>query len=176
MGFDLQTWVRGHLQELHAVVQKTSSHLRLLGADSSPLGNTVFVRFAFDSKDAMGMNMATIATDAMVLFIEQQTGARCITISSNMCVDKKPNFLNFISGRGHKVWAEITIPKMAVKKVLKTSVDEFVYSSEKKLYQGSLLAGSIAGIVLAGEISLLASLAEGSLARAHRTLGRGEKV
>lgn len=38
------------------------------------------------------------------------------------------------------------------------------------------LIDGLAGAVLAGEISLLASLSEGSLAKAHRQLGRGEKV
>jgi hydroxymethylglutaryl-CoA reductase (NADPH) len=37
-------------------------------------------------------------------------------------------------------------------------------------------AGIIAGAVLAGELSLLASLSEGTLAKAHKTLGRGQKV
>jgi hydroxymethylglutaryl-CoA reductase (NADPH) len=39
-----------------------------------------------------------------------------------------------------------------------------------------ILAKIIGGTVLAGEISLLASLAEGSLVKAHKKLGRGEKI
>ena len=38
------------------------------------------------------------------------------------------------------------------------------------------LAQIVGGTVLAGEISLLASLSEGTLVKAHRKLGRGEKI
>jgi len=38
------------------------------------------------------------------------------------------------------------------------------------------LAGIIGAAVLAGEISLLASLAEGSLAKAHQTFARGKRI
>ena len=38
------------------------------------------------------------------------------------------------------------------------------------------LAEVVSAAVLAGELSLLASLSEGSLSRAHKRLGRGESV
>ena len=59
----------------------------------------------------MGMNMATIATDKIVSLIENKTKVSCLAISGNFCVDKKPAWLNFISGRGRRVWAEVIVKK-----------------------------------------------------------------
>lgn len=48
----------------------------------------------------MGMNMATIATEAASKLIEDETGAVMISVSGNMCTDKKPAAINSILGRG----------------------------------------------------------------------------
>jgi hydroxymethylglutaryl-CoA reductase (NADPH) len=41
---------------------------------------------------------------------------------------------------------------------------------------GDALASILGGVVLAGELSLLASLAEGSLSQSHERLARGRKI
>ena len=259
-------WVEKNRQMLKEITESTSSHLTLLDIKPWQLGKNVFFRFRFDTQDAMGMNMATIAVSQAVKVIEEHTAARCIAVSGNMCVDKKPSFLNFIEGRGYSIAAEAVIPADIVSSVLKTNISDFVEVSQRKLLYGSLLAGSIGvnaqfanilsavflatgqdiahvaecavgvttveetkdhnlsiaiylpdlvvgtvgggttldtqkealsilGIaggnngknaqklaeiigatVLAGELSLLASFAENSLAKAHQKLGRGENV
>jgi hydroxymethylglutaryl-CoA reductase (NADPH) len=210
----------------------------------------------------MGMNMVTIATEKVARYIEEKTGAVCLSISGNYCVDKKPSWQNFIRGRGFEVWAEVLLPKYSLRETLKTTAKQLYNIWLSKCMIGSAVSGSIGynaqyaniiaalylatgqdaahvtegslGIttaeaqgddlyisiylpdlmvgtvgggtglatqkealmilkvdggnggansqkfaeiigaaVLAGEISLLASLAEGTLARAHKTLGRG---
>lgn len=255
----LVEWVDSHLKELKEKTDKTSSHLHLLEIKPWIQGRNVFLRFRFDTEDAMGMNMATIAVSAVVSFIEQETKSKCIALSGNMCVDKKPNFLNFIEGRGYKTQAEACIPKTILKDVLKTDANSILEVYNRKIIMGSILSGSIganahfsnilaamflatgqdiahvaessmgvtsvekdgedlyisallpdlpigtvgggtqletqkeaisilnlgttktqnlaavvSGAVLAGELSLLASLAANSLACAHETLGRGK--
>ena len=45
-----------------------------------------------------------------------------ITLSGNLCVDKKPSALNLIEGRGKSIIAEITDSKdIVVEKKLKTT-------------------------------------------------------
>jgi len=248
-------WLITHMADLRKASRKTSSHIRLLRADPTIVGNRVFVRFAFDTGKAMGMNMVTIATGEITALLQKKTGVRCLSLSGNFCVDKKASWQNFILGRGKKINAEVVLTKKVLKEVLKTSAQEFFEVWLSKCMVGSAVSGTmggnahfanvvaaiflatgqdpahvvegslgvttaevvgeglrvgvylpdvmvgtvgggtglatqkealslikkenlsyvIGGAVLAGEISLLASLSQGSLVDAHKRLGRGEK-
>jgi len=250
------------------ICESTSFHLKLLKISPFMLGKNVWLRFIYNSQDAMGLNMVTVATDRAIKdFIEPKLKIKCIALSGNVCVDKKPSWLNFIEGRGKKVWAEANIPAKIVNEVLKTTPENIYQVWLAKCMLGSAMSGSMAynshyanivaaifcatsqdlahvvegslgittvenvkndlyisvylpdlvigtvgggtglptqkealaimgipdkklddgqqvlklaeiigGAVLAGELSLLASLAEGSLARAHQRLGRGKRI
>ncbi|EKD90060.1 MAG: hypothetical protein ACD_32C00054G0001, partial [uncultured bacterium] len=236
--------------------EKTSSYLKLKKLGIRIAGTYVYVRFYFDTGMAMGMNMVTIATSSINQLIESKTKTKCLSVSGNFCIDKKPAWLNFLSGRGKKVWADVILKKETVKEVLKTTPENFFEVWLAKCMIGSAMSGSLGfnahfanivaafyaaagqdlahvvegsmgittskvlkngdlyvsvylpavmigtvgggiklktkqealsiigaknsiklaevlgGAVLAGEISLLASLAEGTLACAHKKLGR----
>jgi len=210
------------------------------------------------------MNMVTVATHKAVGLLENKFGVTCISLSGNMCVDKKPSWLNFILGRGKQVWAEVFVKRDTVREVLKTTPEKIVSVVASKTMVGSQMSGSlgfnshfanivaalfiatgqdpahivegsmgitsahvenngdlyfsvylpavlvgtvgggtglatqkevlklleldsgkkgeafelaqiVGGAVLAGELSLIAALAEDHLARAHERLGRGKK-
>jgi len=91
----------------------------------------------------MGMNMATIATDKIVSYIENKTKVPCLAISGNFCVDKKPAWLNFISGRGRRVWAEAVVKKDLVKIILKTNPQKLFDVWLAKCMMGSIMSGSM---------------------------------
>ena len=251
-------YFKTHLSELKKVAEATSHHLTLEKLLTRGVGRYRYVRFVFDTQDAMGMNMVTIATQALVSHIEKQLGVRCVSLAGNFDIDKKPSWLNSIENRGMKVWAEVTIPATILHSVLKTTAQKMYDVWLSKCMVGSALSGSMGfnaqyanviaaiflatgqdlghvgegsigittaevvsskdlymsvtlpdlmvGIVgggtglatqkealsiisaktsqefaevvgwalLAGEISLLASLAEGTLAKAHQKLGRGK--
>ncbi len=253
---NFKNWLEKNFPLLKKEAERTSSHLKLLKLETKINGRYVFVRFYFDTGEAMGMNMATIATEAMIRFINLKTKINCLSITGNFCVDKKPSWLNFNSGRGRRVWAEVILKEKIVKEVLKTTIKDLHALWLAKNMIGSAMSGSIgfnahyaniiaaffaatgqdlahvvegslgmttmkildnsklyvsvylpdlmigmvgggiklkikkealsiigaennnelaqvlAAAVLAGEISLLASLAEGSLAKAHKRLGR----
>lgn len=258
-GIKIKNWVEKNFKILAKQTEKTSSHLKLLKIDSQILGKNLFLRFYYDTGDAMGMNMVTIATEKAVKLIEQNATAKCIALAGNFDVDKKPSYLNFILGRGKKVWAECILPKTIVKEILKTTPEKIAEVVYRKTTLGSMMSGSlafnshfaniiaaifaatgqdlahvaegslgvttaevlengdlyfsiylpdlmcgtvgggthlptqqealkimcvrnvleysqaVAAAILAGEISLIASLAEGSLAKAHAKLGRPKK-
>ncbi len=136
-------WISANFKKLRDVTESTSSHLTLLEIKPNVMGRNVYLRFRFDSQDAMGMNMATIAVTKAVDLIKKKTSVVCVSISGNMCVDKKPNLLNFIEGRGYSVSAEVLIPQKIVGSVLKTRVDNIVEVAQRKLMYGSILSGSI---------------------------------
>lgn len=255
-GIRLSEFLKKNFKRIQSIAAKASDHLHLLNMKGQILGKYYFVRFAFDTDEAMGMNMATIATGAIVDYIKVKTEIECLSLSGNYCVDKKASWLNFIEGRGFKVNAEVILKEKIVREVLKTSAQKIYDVWLAKCMTGSALSGSmgfnaqfanvvaaiflatgqdvahvtegglgittveisgkdlymsvylpdlmvgtvgggtglptqkealsiigtkniaevIGGAVLAGEISLLASLAEGSLVKAHRRLGRGESV
>ncbi|MFB6352526.1 MAG: 3-hydroxy-3-methylglutaryl-CoA reductase, partial [Halobacteriales archaeon] len=54
-------WARDHVDALAEAAEATTSHGELLAVEPHVVGENVFLRFAYDTKDAMGMNMATIA-------------------------------------------------------------------------------------------------------------------
>ena len=262
----LYRWVKENEGKIKKAAESTSEHLTFKKLTFRGLANYAFIRFVFDTQDAMGMNMATIATEKIVELIEKETGIACIALSGNFDIDKKPAWINFIENRGYKVWAEATIKKAIVEDILKTSPEKIYDIWLSKNMLGSAMSGSlgfnahfanviaavflatgqdiahvvegsmgittakiterkdlyfsiyvpalmvgtvgggtgletqkealsilgiaggsngknaqkfaeiIGGGILAGELSLLASLAEGSLSSAHQRLGRGVKI
>lgn len=106
-------------------------------------GNNVYLRFIYDTKDAMGMNMVTIATDAVVDMIMAENDAELISLSGNMCTDKKPSAINLIEGRGKTVVADVRLSREIVLKKLKTTPERMVEVNIRKNLVGSALAGSI---------------------------------
>ncbi|HXU46637.1 MAG TPA: hydroxymethylglutaryl-CoA reductase (NADPH) [Thermoanaerobaculia bacterium] len=136
-------WIKEHFEELRAVCERTSHHLKLLEIRPFAFGTTVFLRFRFDSGDAMGMNMVTIACDRVVTdLIEPETGVACIGLSGNYCVDKKPADINFQEGRGKRIYAEILLDKEVLASVLKTTAKALVEVQYRKNLLGSIAAGS----------------------------------
>jgi len=136
-------WVEGNLPRLQEAAAATTSHGRLTGAACYVAGPTVFVRLEYDTKDAMGMNMVTLASEKAADVIEKETGARLIALSGNMCTDKKPAAINMIQGRGKTVVAGIQIPEGVVQEVFKTTGPALADVNYRKNLLGSARAGSL---------------------------------
>lgn len=136
-------WLRENEPEIKKKGEETSSHLRVTKIVVKMLADCVFVRFYFDTQDAMGMNMATIAADKMAQFIEQNTQARCVSVAGNFDIDKKPAWLNFLSNRGFKAWAEVVLSGKIVQEVLKVRPEEIHEVVYRKIWLGSAMAGSL---------------------------------
>jgi hydroxymethylglutaryl-CoA reductase (NADPH) len=129
--------------EIKQIAQSTSHHLKLLSYDTKSIGLYRFIRFVYDTRDAMGLNMVTIATDAVVRFIEEKTGARCVSLSGNFCVDKKASHLNFQNNRGFEVWADARLSSSIIQSVLNTTPTKFVETWLAKCMVGSAMSGSM---------------------------------
>ncbi|HEX8965563.1 MAG TPA: hydroxymethylglutaryl-CoA reductase, partial [Patescibacteria group bacterium] len=137
------TWLDSQILHIKKVAEKTSSHVTFLSLKHWLVGKNLFVRFVFDTQDAMGMNMITIAVTEIAKEIEKNTPAKLIAVSGNMCVDKKANTLNVIEGRGIQVWAEVVLSKNILTETLKTTPEKFIEVIQRKVYLGSILSGSI---------------------------------
>ncbi|MDH7593584.1 MAG: hydroxymethylglutaryl-CoA reductase (NADPH) [Methanomicrobiales archaeon] len=136
-------WVTNHRDVIAGAAESTTSHGRMLGLVAYVTGTNVFVRMEFDTKDAMGMNMVTIASEKASELIESETGARLVALSGNMCTDKKPAAMNLIQGRGKTVIAGVFLPETLVSEVLKTDAHTLSEVNHRKNLIGSARAGSL---------------------------------
>ena len=136
----------GNIDKLRAEISEDSKHTKLVSVTPTQSGKHVFLRFQATTGDAMGMNMVSKAVEKCLLYLKCEfTSMKIITVSGNMCTDKKPSAINWILGRGKKVVAEAVISKQIVQSVLKTQVDDLVELNIVKNLLGSTLAGSIGG-------------------------------
>jgi hydroxymethylglutaryl-CoA reductase (NADPH) len=137
-------WVRENDAKIRQVAEATSNHLELLDIKSQTFGSSIYLRFRFRSGDAMGMNMATIACDRVVRdLIEPGTGIPCVALSGNYCVDKKPSAVNFLEGRGKRIYAEVVLDGEILERCLKSNSRSLVEVQYRKNLLGSIAAGSM---------------------------------
>jgi len=136
-------WVGDHADDLRAAAESTTSHGELLDVDPYVVGDSVFLRFVYDTKDAMGMNMATIATREAADLVEAGTPADLVALSGNLCTDKKPAAVNAVEGRGRTVSADVVLPREYVEGTLKTTPEAMVEGNTRKNLVGSAKAASL---------------------------------
>ena len=136
-------WVNGHQEEIRSRAEGTTKHGRYLGASTSVAGTSVYVRLEFDTKDAMGMNMVTIASAEVADLIAAETGARLISLSGNLCTDKKPAAVNVVRGRGKTVAAGVELSDDLVREVFKTDAGTLAEVNVRKNLVGSARAGAL---------------------------------
>jgi hydroxymethylglutaryl-CoA reductase (NADPH) len=135
-------WVTQHFDELKKVAESTTRHGKLKEVQPFIVGNYVWLRLVFSTGDAMGMNMVTIASDAVAKYIQQHfPKAKLVALSGNMCVDKKANAVNFLLGRGKTVVAEAVVKREVLERLGITAEDVHEVNVRKNLI-GSALAHS----------------------------------
>ncbi|MDD1684399.1 MAG: hydroxymethylglutaryl-CoA reductase (NADPH) [Methanoregula sp.] len=139
----VRDWVAVHRDELKTVAESTTSHGKLTDIVTFITGTSVYVRLEFDTKDAMGMNMVTIASAKVADLIAQGTGARLIALSGNMCTDKKPAAINGIMGRGRSVVAGVALPDDLISSIFKTDAKTLAEVNYRKNLVGSARAGAM---------------------------------
>ncbi|MCD8484376.1 hydroxymethylglutaryl-CoA reductase [Candidatus Woesebacteria bacterium] len=138
-----RNWFEDHIDQVREIAESTSSHLRLLSHQTWIRGRYVYVRFAFDTDQAMGMNMVTIALqEALAEALHRHPEIQLVSLSSNVCTDKKDSVMNSILGRGYWVQAEVRLSANILQKILKTSAQNMSQVHVRKNLIGSNLAGS----------------------------------
>ena len=136
-------WVADNRGRLREAAESTTSHGELLDVDPYVVGDNVFLRFVYDTKDAMGMNMATIATREAAAVIETETPAEMVALSGNLCSDKKPAAINAVEGRGRTVTADVVLPRDLVNERLDTTPEAMAEGNTRKNLVGSAKAASL---------------------------------
>lgn len=119
-------WVMEHYEELKQIAESTTQHGRLSDIGCILEGNHVYLNFEYQTGDASGQNMVTIATQAVCDWIMKQSPVsvqRCY-VESNLSGDKKASAKAFTTVRGKKVTAEVLIPADLLEKRLHVTAEQ----------------------------------------------------
>jgi hydroxymethylglutaryl-CoA reductase (NADPH) len=123
-------------------------------ATSTLVGSRLYVRFKARTGEAMGMNMVgkgvAIALERLREPAAQELcpalgEMHILSLSGNVCADKKAAAVNWIRGRGKSICAEAVVPANTVRGVLKCDVNALVHVSTHKNLVGSAVAGTSVG-------------------------------
>jgi hydroxymethylglutaryl-CoA reductase (NADPH) len=127
-GRDFVQWIRANEDDIRVVAESTSEFLRLAYIDPYTASRFVFLRFGFHTTDAAGQNMASRATHAACMWIlRQYEGVQRFYLESNMATDKKSSQINLLRSRGHRVTAEVTIPRDVLHRELRVEPETLAY-------------------------------------------------
>jgi hydroxymethylglutaryl-CoA reductase (NADPH) len=145
---EVALWIENpdNLLKLKKAFESTTSFGKLLEARPTVAGKNVYIRLRCFAGDAMGMNMISKGSLAVieslrVMFPELSL----VALSGNMCTDKKAAAVNWVEGRGKSVVIEGTIPQDVVRSTLKTTVKAIVEANVNKNLIGSAMAGTVGG-------------------------------
>jgi len=107
------------------------------------VGNSVYLRFRYDTKDAMGMNMATIATEAVCGVVETETAASLVALSGNLCSDKEARRHQRRRGARPERHRRRSNPARVVEERLHTTPEAVAELNTRKNLVGSAKAASL---------------------------------
>ena len=138
-----KNWFKQNVVKLQEKIAESSRFTKIIDIKVKKYKGLLYVKFFFDTGDAMGMNMATIACQKMNEIICSELKAECVALSSNFCSDKKASLVNIIEGRGFKTLASVFISNEVISECLKCSSKELVRAYKAKIQNGSKLAKSI---------------------------------
>jgi len=142
--FDARQFLFANKDAIKNVCESSSRHIQFLNMHVQQVANMLYIRLEMQTDDASGHNMVTKAADATLTWIISNCPTvSYVSISANICTDKKVSAINGILGRGKSVIAEVTIDKKVLKRYLKTTPTEVVNLNCKKNLIGSILAGGV---------------------------------
>jgi hydroxymethylglutaryl-CoA reductase (NADPH) len=130
----LARWIAGQVDEMRewldqADMPELSKRARLREVKTHVIGPMCHVLWSWTTGDAIGPNMMTRNSYALnMAFVMERAPVKPerAMLEANMGGDKKPSFEFFQSGHGKTVIAECTLTDEAVRRILRTTVDDLV--------------------------------------------------
>jgi hydroxymethylglutaryl-CoA reductase (NADPH) len=110
-------WCIDQREALGKAAASTTTHGELIDLGIAIEGNHVFLILEYTTGDASGQNMVTIATQAICDYIVANApiAPEFFCVEANLSGDKKATAHSFVTVRGKKVSAEITLPAELVR-------------------------------------------------------------
>lgn len=137
-------WIESRQQRFREIAAATTRHGRLIGIRSTVEANHVYVNFEFETGDAAGQNMVTLATAALCSDISRHTPVRpdYFFLEANHSGDKKASAQSFSHVRGKRISAEVTLSSEQVATRLHTTAERMV-DYWRMAALGGVLSGTI---------------------------------
>lgn len=146
-------WIEENTEAIKEAAESTTRFGKLIQIEPFMDVDVVFLVCRFTTGDAAGQNMVTVATQAILMFIEKKCPIKPkhAFIEANFSGDKKASYLGMHNGRGKKVTASVTVPKSLIKKHLRSDPEKM------------LAYGRVAGLgaTLSGQLGAQAHYANG---------------
>jgi hydroxymethylglutaryl-CoA reductase (NADPH) len=119
-------WCMEQSEAMRAAAAATTRHGELIDIGMAIEGNHVYLILNYTTGDASGQNMVTIATQAVCEYIMAHATVRpeSFYVEANLSGDKKATAHSFVTVRGKKVSAEVTLPADLVASRLRTTPKE----------------------------------------------------
>jgi hydroxymethylglutaryl-CoA reductase (NADPH) len=116
-------WCVDQREALGKAAAATTSHGELIDLGIAIEGNHVYLILEYTTGDASGQNMVTIATQAICEYIVANAPItpNFFCVEANLSGDKKATAHSFVTVRGKKVSAEITLPAELIRNRLKST-------------------------------------------------------
>jgi hydroxymethylglutaryl-CoA reductase (NADPH) len=117
------SWVHTQWEALQRVTSTTTRYGKLINMRAVIEGNHLYLHFDFETGDAAGQNMVTIATEAICAYILRHCPLQSeyFFVEANLSSDKKASAQSLQTVRGKKVSAEVQIPARLVQERLHTT-------------------------------------------------------
>lgn len=137
-------WAVEQQDTFKQIAEGTTRHGKLQDMRVTVEGNHVYLLLEYLTGDAAGQNMVTIATEAVCRYIaaESPITPAYAFVEANLSGDKKASAQSFLSVRGKKVSAEVTIPATLIEKRLHTTPARMV-----DYWRMSALGGVMSGTI-----------------------------
>ena len=131
---ELARWLEGELDSMRAWLEEQddpalSKFARLREVKTHVVGPMCHVLWRWTTGDAVGANMMTRNSYVLNMgYVMERAPVKPerALLEANMGGDKKPSFEYFQSGHGKTVLAETTLTEDAVRRVLRTSIDDLL--------------------------------------------------
>lgn len=142
----LQAWLLDHEAEIRHQATSVGRHANLVELRPVLIGRNLHLRFVYETGDAAGQNMTTLATWRACQWIRAQIAyLRDIRIDdffveANLSGDKKATRLSYHSGRGICVTAEALLPPVALSR-LRVDQDQLL-----RLYDSGITGSVFSGM------------------------------
>jgi NADP-dependent 3-hydroxy-3-methylglutaryl-CoA reductase len=141
----LQAWISDHEADIRGQVSQVGRHATLVQLDPVLIGRNLHLRFVFETGDAAGQNMSTLATWRACQWIRAQIAylpdirIDNFFVEANTSGDKKATALSYVMGRGFRVTAEAVLPPIALSR-LRVDADSLLRLHDAGI-TGSVYAG-----------------------------------
>src|SRR3989338_820285 len=136
---------------LDKIVEENAEYSRFMDVKAFQIQNKVWLRFRYNTGEAMGMNSAVKYTTLIMQELlnsekhQETKGFKLLALSGNLCSDKKAAMINILEGRGYKAEASVIISNEILEKVFNVNAERIIKLNFWKNHVGSSLAGSLTG-------------------------------